>query len=93
MYKIDDNAPTLDLKGKNVAEISSEWYYNIFNAVPPLDYGVDWFICGEPYSTDGRGHFTYQHFFMYDGKYYVFRDMRPTSRHTLAMILIKELNK
>lgn len=37
-------------EGASVCEISEDWYYNIFDSVPPLTIGEGFFVCGEPYS-------------------------------------------
>lgn len=38
-----------------VEEINKQWYWSIFEGVPPLHQERDWFVCSEPYdySYDG----------------------------------------
>lgn len=93
MFKIDNNAPCLDMQGHRVAEITSDWFYHVLEAVPPIDFGRDWFICGEPYSTDGNGKLTYHHFVKYLGKYYVLADMTPKSQDVIFSMVSDLVDK
>lgn len=42
-------------EGAEVCEIDRETYYRIFECMPPLDYGINWFACSEPHSHVWNG--------------------------------------
>lgn len=89
MYKISNKARCLsdELKGRKVIEITFDWYYNVLEGVPPLEQHPDWFICGEPYGNDVNGCLTYTHFLHFNGHYYAFAAMTPTTMGRLIDIL------
>lgn len=96
MFKIDNDAKVLDLKGHAVAEITEDWYYGILGAVPPLKQGNNYFICGEP-TCIKDGCFTYTHLLKKESdngecKFYAFAAMIPTNVDVLEKILDEELH-
>lgn len=71
IYVADPNAHTLSeaMAGHKVAEISKDWYWEIYGGVPPIGYHPTW-MCGEPYDHNEHGVALYQMMFEYKGHFY-----------------------